>query len=150
MLAHTLAGAEPPPQSRSPLRATPSPDVGPSGLRMMRTHSQAIAPLESSPGRPSLTISDEGPPRELCLRRELAADPRSLSPGRPIGKQRPGLDRVPVRSNPPDLDPTDQIRRYRFGLDLFLKRPPVSSLSARGPVGSKEFTDRPCFYRFSP
>ena len=45
-------------------------------------------------------MSFDKPGVTLCLRRELATDPRSLSPGRPIGKQRPGLDRGLIRSKP--------------------------------------------------
>ena len=40
---------------------------------------------------------------------------------------------LPLRPRPLDLDPTDLICSHRFGLDLFLKRPLVSSYSTRGP-----------------
>ena len=85
------------------------------------------------PRSASLGVSGEPSAAELCLRRELAADPRSLSPGRPIGKQRPGLGRGLIRSEPLERDPTAEIWRYRFSRALLHKSPFTFLKSTRHP-----------------
>ena len=58
---------------------------------------------------------------------------RPLNPSHPILKRRPRLDLVPIRSESPNPDPTDQICRYRFALVLLLKSPSVFLKSTRHP-----------------
>ena len=57
---------------------------------------------------------------------------------------------LPLRPRPLDLDPTDLICSHRFGLDLFLKRPPVSSYSTRGPQPFKNNYRLGLFYSLKP
>ena len=93
-----------------------------------------LYPTQTSPCSGRTASSGDAPPRELQLRRSAPPTVRPISLDRTIRRGRTRLDRVPVRSNPPDLDPTDQIRRYRFGPPLLLKNPPGSEYSTRGPA----------------
>ena len=90
------------------------------------------------------------PPRELYsgeLRRR-PAPPSLLS--RQICFLRPGLEREPLRPQPPDPDPTDQIRAYRFGLEFFLKSPSSFPYSTRGPRMFKNNYGLALFYSLKP
>ena len=119
----------------------------------MRRCSPTQARSVLSPGTPETTNAGEpraAPPWELCLRRELAADPRSLSPGRPIGKQRPGLGRGLIRSEPLEQDPTAEIWRYRFALAVLLKSPWAFGKSTRGPQPFKNNYRFGLFYSLKP
>ena len=63
-----------------------------------------------------------------------AAAPAPFALDRHILDQRARLDLSPSHSEPLDRDPTARIRRYRFGLSFFLKRPPVLLISTRTPL----------------
>ena len=110
--------------------------------------------MEMLLGRSRVEI-EPGKPRIAALRRARAARRRSgdsaaafhapTGPSRQISPQRLRLDRDLVYPEPSDLDPTIQIGAYPFALAYLLKRPWSHSDSTRGPVSSKEITDRPCF-----
>ena len=67
--------------------------------------------------------SGEAPPRGLLLRRAAPPPRAPFARGRPIWKQRPILERGPIRSDPPDRDLTAQNRRYRFGRSFCIRVP---------------------------
>ena len=128
----------------SPRRAATTLDLPALGLSEPQqphrkfTCATSFLPGQATPrfelGSAVLACSGDAPPRELQLRRSAPPTARPISLDRAIRRGRTRLDRVPVRSNPPDLDPTDQIRRYRFGPPLLLKNPPGSEYSTRGPA----------------
>ena len=60
------------------------------------------------------------------------------------------LDLEPFCSQPPDRDPMDQIRAYRFSLAIFLKRPPSLSKSTRSPILFKNNYAEVQFLAFRP
>ena len=96
------------------------------GLAMPRTSSSAKPWPKPSPGASDRPTPARFQPRaaaERLFRRVPPPPPRSLCLSRTIHHGRTRLDRVPVRSNSPDLDPTDQIRRYRFAVVILLKSP---------------------------
>ena len=63
-----------------------------------------------------------------------AAAPAPFALDRQILDQRARLDLNPSHNEPLDLDPMVWIQAYRFGLALFLKRPPVLLISTRTPL----------------
>ena len=77
-------------------------------------------------GNVGLTISSEFPAK--CRREDSNPVTSATTPSRPrvpdrwIPHGRTRLNRMPVRSDPPDLNPMDQLQRYRFA-GLFAKEP---------------------------
>ena len=103
--------------------------------------------------RPSLVKSGELPRSaavELGLRRLAPPTRALLNPSRSICLGRLGLDRVSLRSEPLDLDPTALIRAYRFGLEVLLKSPCPFSDSTRSPELFKNNYRLGLFYSLKP
>ena len=63
----------------------------------------------------------------------LAAARAPFAPGRPIWKQRPRLERGPIRSDLTDRDLAALIQRYRFAFAVLLKSPRAFTKSTRSP-----------------
>ena len=64
--------------------------------------------------------------------------PRAKSPFvHPIRNRRPRLDRRLIKSKPPDLNPTVEICRYRFGPFFLHKSPWTLCYSTRSPLPLK-------------
>ena len=98
---------------------------------------------QTSPCSGRTASSGELAATEQCsgeLRRRPA---HPLEPGRAICFLRTRLDRVQIRSEPPDCDPTAEIHPYPFGLSLLLKSPRLSLKSTRSPSSSKVIPVRP-------
>ena len=135
------------------LGTSPNPDKPSGGLRVLLCPSPTQTPPELTPGTPdSLTPVSlrAAPPWDLApaAERRRPAPPFTLD--RPICKQRPRLDREPVRSESLDLHPTGLIQRYRFGLRFLLKRPSSSSYSTRSPLMFKNIYAEVLFLAFDP
>ena len=115
-------GEPPPPRARS----SPHP-AALCNLLQWITYATGVLPDQTparfTPVTPSSKNSGRSP-----LRSKVAGEPRRC-PARPVDSSHPiqrprsRLDRVPVWSEPPDPDPTDQICRYPFGLTILLKSP---------------------------
>ena len=72
------------------------------------------------------------------------ARPNSLN--HPIRSPQFRLDRGPIRSDPPDRDPTADILRYWFGLALFDKEPPsFLEINPQSLLVQKKFQFDPVF-----
>ena len=118
------------------------------GLAMPRTSSSAKPWPKPSPGASDRPTPASFQPRaavERLFRRVPPPPPRSLCLSRTIHRGRTRLDRVPVRSNPPDLDPTDQIRRYRFACPFCIRAPSFCYYQPAILYSVKTFTLRPRF-----
>jgi len=124
--AGELCDLQPPPQPRSCPRASSNLSRATSGSRAPRRSSPAQSPLKSQPRGPSSASSGAAPPRERVSGGQRRRFPATSALSRPIKNGRARLDRIPIRSEPLDLDPTAHTRRYRCGLANLLKRPWVS------------------------
>ena len=63
------------------------------------------------------------PPREVVSGNPAPPPHPRANPDRPILNRRAGLDPYPIKLEPSDLDPTDQIQTYPFALLFLLKSP---------------------------
>ena len=127
----------------------PSPEW-PVGSRMTRGSSPTQSLLESQPGVPSSASSGAAPPRERVSGGQRRRFPATSALSRPIKNGRARLDRIPIRSEPLDLDPTAHTRRYRFGLAILLKRPWIYFKSTRSPVPFKTISNHAQIYSLRP
>ena len=100
--------------------------------------------LANSGGIPRTPPRDRGIP----VTRAAAVGPNPLR--RSIRSLRLRLDRIPIRSRPSDPDPTAEIQRQRFGLALFLKRPPTLPKSTCGPALVKSIYGLVLFLAHNP
>ena len=96
-----------------PMQPLPKPT---SGSRAPCRSSPTQSPLKSQLGGPSSVRSGNAPPRERVSGGQRRRFPATSALSRPIKNGRARLDRIPIRSEPLDIDPTTHTRRYRFGL----------------------------------
>jgi hypothetical protein len=118
--------AEPPPPLRTVLHIRQHRVNHSSGLRMPRWCSTAKSQAKPSPGvpdRPTPASPSAAPPQEATAGDPAPPHPAPFDLSRPIGSERPRLDREPLRPQPSGRDRTDQIRRYPFGWHFFSKGP---------------------------
>ena len=125
--------AEPP----SPTSVTPGAPEPPPCCRQCVTHAVWRLPSQTAsrldPRSARIASSSELATAETTAP-ATAPPPRAPSLlSRQIPHGRPRLEPELNRSGPPDRDRTAWIQGYRFGLALFLKKPPVLSISTRGP-----------------
>ena len=100
---------------------------------MPRTSPWLEDPVELDPGAPVLVNSSKLTP--------LGSPPATRAAAQhPVGSRSSDLawtheirSNLPLRPRPLDLDPTDLICPYRFGLAYLLKSPPGSEYSTRSP-----------------
>ena len=78
------------------------------------------------------------------------AEPVSSILGRRIRFLQRRFDRETIYPQPPDRDPTDQIRAYPFSRALLHKSPYLSSYSTRGPQPFKNNYRLGMFYSLKP
>ena len=122
-----------PAPATTPLPAPQRPALHLSGLRIPRACSLAQPGLKPTPGAPEGRTPAAPRPRAAALREPRRRPARPSHQIRPIRDVRLRLEPNPIRSGPPDRDPTAWIQTYRFGLALFLKRPSAFPYSTRSP-----------------
>ena len=104
-----------------------------SGLRIPRACSLAQPGLKPTPGAPEGRTPAAPRPRAAALREPRRRPARPSHQIRPIRDVRLRLEPNPIRSGPPDRDPTAWIQTYRFGPDVFLKSPSLYCKLTRSP-----------------
>ena len=147
------AAAEPPSPTRVALGAPSHLHNTTSGLRMMRTHSQAQARVKSTPGVPDYRTPASLSPRAAAGEESRRASPPPAPPnhpGRQIWNQRPRLDPSPSNLSHPIWIQAPRSKRTGSPCQFCLRAPTFLPYQPALLCSSKIFTDRPYFYRFNP
>jgi len=121
----------------TPTQTSLSPASAMGGLRMSRSTSRPNPVLNRA------RSTEFGELRRTPSRAAALARPSALD--RSIRGWQPRLE-----PEPPDLDPTDQIARYRFARYFCKRAPEFSENQPAVQPSSKIITNRPLFLRFKP
>ena len=128
--------ATPPGAAACHTRAPTRPLVRPDELAVAHTRSLTQTHTESSPAAPFYRTPASSVLRRHEIRRRrppTAASHAPFHPSRPIYTRRSRLDLGSFKSKSSDLEPTAQIKTYRFAVVFLLKSPRTLLKTTRGP-----------------